>query len=490
MANSNKKQSGGFISNAFGVAKKLSETGLSVMNHVAPGTVSKLAQKPDAENIVQGSAKVKGAFEPKKYDNPQQMIREHFPQVTGKLLGKHYKKINQVTSFISPDLNDKLSDYIFDKLNDFVSEWTSVEAVLKEVGAKDLSELAKDPARSQRISTALANQSKVIATLQGTLTGAVGSIGAMIDVPTSLALALKSVYQTGRAHGFALNANDQAIVEYIFKQIDLGAVAEKQALLATIRTFVGIMETHNVNQLQQFLGSGNDIELLKRWIANDDGSFKFTWLNHLPQLHFLNRLTPLVTMGISAVYSWKLVDDATDKAQIVFSGAQQYLLQYPHENIDTLEAYEKFVELNSQMSPVLLDHAKNVEDVKVQASLDTTVSQSHLENDKVGDGDDVVTQEKAIEKTEAKTVSTEIPDKKTSVDPQESATATAKTSTPAKTTSAKTETLPKTSTTTKTVTKKPTVTKSKVVSQNTAKDAVKVDEVPENTLEKPENKAK
>ena len=92
MSDSKNKQRGGLISNAFGVAKKLSETGLGMINHVAPGTVSKLVQDPQTGHVIQGSAKEKTAFEPKKYDNPQQMMREHLPNVTGKLLGKHYKR--------------------------------------------------------------------------------------------------------------------------------------------------------------------------------------------------------------------------------------------------------------------------------------------------------------------------------------------------------------------------------------------------------------
>ena len=51
MVNSNKKHSSGLISNAFGVAKKLSETGLNVLQHVAPGTVSKLTQSPQADSV-------------------------------------------------------------------------------------------------------------------------------------------------------------------------------------------------------------------------------------------------------------------------------------------------------------------------------------------------------------------------------------------------------------------------------------------------------
>ncbi|MEG0489080.1 MAG: EcsC family protein [Acinetobacter sp.] len=383
MSDSNNKQRGGLISSAFGVAKKLSETGLDMINHVAPGSVNKLVQNPKDAKVIQGSAKEKTAFEPKKYENPQQMMREHLPNVTGKLLGKHYKKINNVASFISPDLNDKLSDYLFDKLNDFVSEWSSVEALLKEVGAKSLSELAKDPARSQRISMAIANQNKIIAAIQGTLTGAIGGVGAIIDVPTSLALALRSIYQTGRAHGFELNIQDQDVVEYIFKQIDLGSIAEKQALMAAIRTFTGVMETHNVNQLQQLLGSGNDIELLKKWVANDDGSFKLNWMNNLPQLGLLSKLTPLATMGISAVYSWKLVEDATDQAEVVFSGAQNYLLQHSNVQMSVLEAYEKSVQLISQASPRLLNDIQAEQSRELTQKTNSKSVQPVVENEAV-----------------------------------------------------------------------------------------------------------
>ena len=355
MTNSDHKQSRSLISNVFGVAKKLSATGLSVMNHVAPGTVSKLTQAPEASQVIQGSARTKGVFEKKQYDNPQQMMREHLPKVSSQLLGRHYKKMNQVVSFISPDLNDKLSDYVFDKLNDAVSQLTSVEGLLKEVGAKSLEELTKDPERAARISQALANQNKIIAALQGAVTGSTGVIGAALDVPTSLALALRSIYHTGRAYGFELKVEDQNIVEYIFKQLDLGTVAEKQALLATFRTLSQVAQTHNMSQLQQLLGSSNDTEMLKKMLTNDDGSFKWAWMNNIPQMGFISRLTPLASIGISAIYSWKLVDDATDHAKVVFHGARQYILQHPENDLDALTAYERFL----AQAPVLLLDAFN-----------------------------------------------------------------------------------------------------------------------------------
>ena len=379
MTNSDHKQSRGLISNAFGVAKKLSATGLSVMNHVAPGTVSKLTQIPATSQVIEGSARPKGVFEKKQYDNPQQMMREHLPKVSNQLLGKHYKKVNQVVSFLSPDLNDKLSDYVFDKLNDAVSQLTSVEGLLKEVGAKSLEELAKDPERAARISQALANQNKIIAALQGAVTGSAGVIGAALDVPTSLALALRSIYHTGRAYGFELKAEDQNIVEYIFKQLDLGTIAEKQALLATVRTLSQVAQTHNMSQLQQLLGSSNDTEVLKKLLANDDGSFKWAWMNNIPQFGFISRLTPLATIGISAVYSWKLVDDATEHAKVIFNGARQYILQHPEDDLDALTAYEKFL---AQAPALLFDVSNSLDEYALDAAPENDLNDSVSEVDK------------------------------------------------------------------------------------------------------------
>ena len=379
MTNSDHKQSRGLISNAFGVAKKLSATGLSVMNHVAPGTVSKLTQIPATSQVIEGSARPKGVFEKKQYDNPQQMMREHLPKVSNQLLGKHYKKVNQVVSFLSPDLNDKLFDYVFDKLNDAVSQLTSVEGLLKEVGAKSLEELAKDPERAARISQALANQNKIIAALQGAVTGSAGVIGAALDVPTSLALALRSIYHTGRAYGFELKAEDQNIVEYIFKQLDLGTIAEKQALLATVRTLSQVAQTHNMSQLQQLLGSSNDTEVLKKLLANDDGSFKWAWMNNIPQFGFISRLTPLATIGISAVYSWKLVDDATEHAKVIFNGARQYILQHPEDDLDALTAYEKFL---AQAPALLFDVSNSLDEYALDAAPENDLNDSVSEVDK------------------------------------------------------------------------------------------------------------
>ena len=126
MANSNNKKYNGLISQALGVAKKLSTTGLEIVNHVAPGSVSKFQQPADQANIIEIKENENTMSDQKIYKNPQQMFRAHVPTVTQQLLGKHYSKVNNVTSFISPNLNNKIADFFFNKLNDFVSDSSSV----------------------------------------------------------------------------------------------------------------------------------------------------------------------------------------------------------------------------------------------------------------------------------------------------------------------------------------------------------------------------
>ncbi len=352
MANSNNKHGTGLISKAFGVAKELSTTGLDLINHVAPGSIAPLKQDPEYHNVIyihdnektMTEKMTEKVTEKKHGENPQQMFRTHVPKVTQQLLGRHYSKVNNVASLISPNLNNKIADFFFNKLNDFVSESSSVEHVLKEVGAKALTELSQDSARSDRIAQALANQNKTLAAVQGAITGASGVVGTALDIPLSLALTLRTIYQSGRAHGFELNrSKEQEIVEYVFKEVDLGSIAEKQTLLIALRTFSNVLQTQDTRQLQTMLGSSNDFDKIRQWLSNEDGTFKWSWLNHIPQISVLSKLTPLAGAGIGAVYSWKLVDEASIKAQHIFSHAQQYLLQHPDEKLDVLSAFEKGV---------------------------------------------------------------------------------------------------------------------------------------------------
>lgn len=367
MNDSDNKRSRGFLTNAFGVAKKLSEVGIDIIQQATSNDISKQNLALDKSNVIEGSARTKSMFEANIYENPQQLLRTHVPQVSRQLFGKHYGTVDRVANFVAPQFSDKVSDYLFDQLNTFTNNISSVDAVLDEAGVQHLEELTRDVSRSERISRALAEQNKWIASVQGAVTGATGVIGSAVDIPVSIVMSLRTIYQVGRSYGFELNKEtEQEIVQYIFKQIDLGLIAEKQAILMAIKAISNTLETHDVHQLQKLVGSSNDIEALKRWLTNEEGDAKWQWLNSIPKFSMLTKLAPIASASVGAMYSWKLVEEVNEKAQIVFAQARAYLLEQKDSALSPLEAYEKSLALVAQIKPKLIEQIKANVDASVK----------------------------------------------------------------------------------------------------------------------------
>jgi hypothetical protein len=406
MEKSNNNDSKGLFSNVLGMAKKLSHVGLELVNQTKNNQVYKENMPVDTSKTIEGVAHNKTMFDIHNNENPQQILRNYLPSVTQQLLGKHYSALNSIAQVVSPQLSDKVSDYFFERLNDFTNQISSVDSVLDQAGIQDLEELTQDIDRSRRLSLALVEQNKWIASIQGVVTGATGVIGSSVDIPASIVLALKTIYQVGRSYGFELNEKDeQDIVQYIFKQINLGILAEKQTLLLGLRTISRMLHTHDVQQLQQLLGSSNDVEMLKTWLLNEQGDVKWGWLNHVPKLSALTKLSPVIGASISASYSWKLVEDVNEKAQDVFSNARGYIQSHKDVSLSILSAYEKSLQKAIQSAPqqlaqVHVDHDK-VDDEKPVEALTFTAETPTLDVVK-----DVALDEKIADQSTATTVAT------------------------------------------------------------------------------------
>lgn len=352
MTKSKNKQSSGLFAQAFGVAKKLS----SEIQKLQVAPITSGVDLANSSHTIEGKARTKSPFEMEKYESPQQMLRQQFPKLSHQFLGRHYTRVNSIASFVSPDLGEKASDYLFQWLNEFSSNSSLTEKILEEAGVKDIIELTKDTGRSQRLSQALIEQNKLLAAVQGAVTGATGVWGAAIDIPASIVLTLRTIYQTGRSHGFDLSEEaDQEIVAFIFKEIDLSLVAEKQTLLVALKALKSMLETHDLQQFQQVLGSNNDFDLVKKWLVDEQGQFKFGWLNRVPQVSVVGKLTPVAGAALSGFYSWRLLEDVGHKSQSIFGAARFYLNEHPDENISPLNAYYKAEALLKKATPRLLN---------------------------------------------------------------------------------------------------------------------------------------
>lgn len=349
MEDFNNKPSKGFFSNALGVAKKLSESGIDVLKqkNTLPKSYSTSAQ------VIEGTARVKPIFEPKLQGSPQQMLRSHLPDASKQLLGKHAARLDRVASFIAPGFADKISDYLFDQLDVYANKFASAQNVVEQAGARNLAELSQDLGRSARLSGALTEQNKWIASLQGVLTGATGNVGMILDVPASLLLSLRVIYQIGRSYGFELDHQDteEDIVQFVFQQTNFDVLTEKHAILLGLKAVTSTLKTHDVYELQQLIGSSNDVEALRKWLFDTTGQAKWSWVNRVPQLEKITKLAPLAGASISAVYNWRLIEEVSEQSRVIFSQARAYLQEHPDEQLTAKQAYEKSLLIDAHLLP-------------------------------------------------------------------------------------------------------------------------------------------
>lgn len=335
----------GFLSSAFKTVQKLGDGGVKVLQQVAPNTASKLGlQTQHVVSVREAQAK----FQLPEIENPQQLLRAHLPKVSQQLLGKHYSRVSGFTHMISPTLGQNVADYAFAQLNMLADQLSEVQDLLEMAKVEILSDLAADPTKAKQLSQQLREKNKMLALAQGAVSGATGMLGVAVDVPTLMTLALKTIYQTGRSYGFELSGvSEQSVVHYIFKQLDLSLMAEKQILIQAVKGFKQVLAQNEFSQIQQLLGSSNDPSPLKKWLSDEQGQMNWKWLHYLPSAQVLSKLSPVATSGLSALYSWKVVDDAGIKAELVFAQARQYLQLHPHEKLLPLDAYLKSMQTPS-----------------------------------------------------------------------------------------------------------------------------------------------
>ncbi|MEB3755156.1 EcsC family protein [Acinetobacter sp. MD2(2019)] len=322
------------------VAKKLSGAGLKILNQLNTAQVAPVISKPAVATVIDGIA-----TEPKIADqqNVDQVLGSYLPYLSQRALGRHHGKMLQAAQLLSPISMTDVTGYLSQRLGACADRLSSIEQVLEQAGVKDFNELRQDLSRSGRLSNALIEQNKLFAVTQGAFAAVTGFIGVAVDVPSSLILALRVIYQTGRAYGFSLEQQEREIVDYIFKQIRLDLLAEKQTLLFGLSTVNQLLKQNDLNQLQHLLGSNSNVDWLKNVLSNNEGELKWPWLNQWLQVSNVARLTPLVAASIGGSYNWRFIQDVGQKAQHVFSVARDYLNQNPSSELSIIEAYQHAV---------------------------------------------------------------------------------------------------------------------------------------------------
>lgn len=316
--------------------------------------------------VIEGKAQQRDQFD-LDYEDIHQLFRNQFPTITKQVLGNRYNAVNKYSKFVLPNGLDSAADEVLELLAKAAMALASTERVLAETGAKSIQELQQNVDRSARASSALKEVNKIFAALQGGVSGVAGMVGAVADLPLSVLLALKTIYETGHAYGFELdNEEDQQAVYQVLIKSDLGLIAEKQVLLLGIRNFNDVLTTGNYSQLQSFLDSNYSFEGFKDAMTDADGQYKWGMLNALGKVKWLRFTTPILGGLVGAFYGSKMIEEVAEKADEVFSHARRYLIENPDQHIAVLEAYKQGYDHQQKVNTLekndvsaLLNHVSN-----------------------------------------------------------------------------------------------------------------------------------
>ena len=334
--------------------------------------------------VIEGKAQQRDQFD-LDYEDIHQLFRHQFPTITKQVLGNRYNAVNKYSKFVLPNGLDSAADEVLELLAKASMALASTERVLAETGAKSIQELQQNVDRSARASSALKEVNKIFAALQGGVSGVAGMVGAVADLPLSVLLALKTIYETGHAYGFELdNEEDQQAVYQVLVKSDLGLIAEKQMLLLGIRNFKDVLSTGNYSQLQSFLNSNYSFEGFKDAMTDADGQYKWGMLNALGKVKWLRFTTPILGGLVGAFYGSKMIEEVAEKADEVFSHARRYLIENPDQHIAVLEAYKQGYDHQQKVNTLakndvsaLLSHVSN-NDKSADAQQKT--AQQHLDD--------------------------------------------------------------------------------------------------------------
>lgn len=352
----------------------------------------KLAKK----DALEGEASQRDPLDP-DYQDIQQLFRHQFPIVSRQLLGKRYNTIDKVSRFVLPNGLDQASDELLKVLGNFASHLAATETVLEQAASKNIEDLQKDTARSARVGNALKEINKLIAAVQGSISGATGLVGAAADLPISVILSLKTIYEIGHAYGFELDhEEDRQAVYAIFSQSDLGLIAEKQTIFLGLTTLKTVFETGDFQQLQGFLSTNHSVEQFQNYLTDMEGNYKWPSLNAISKIKVLKYALPVIGGAAGAVYNIRLIEEVSEHANEVFSKARDYLNQHQDDqNISVLEAYHQNKDHQSieqkddqntsasnqdDVSPLLSqDHLNQTTRDQNQSEEDQRVEKEHLE---------------------------------------------------------------------------------------------------------------
>lgn len=299
-----------------GTAKKIDQG-------TTPASTSSNTNSPG--QVIEGQATERLPHE-NRYDDIQQLFRGQLPSISRKALGRRFGMVDKAARLVMPNGIEQASDTVLNTVQQIASQLGATERVLAATNSRDIQTLQQDPDRSGRAGNALKERNKVLAAVQGAVSGMTGFVGAAADLPLSVLLSLKTIYEIGHAYGFELDSKeDHAAILKALSAADLGLISEKQTLFLALRALNLVFSQGDFTQLQAYLNTQHSIDQFRQVLMDQNGNYRWNGLQHVSKLRVFRYATPVIGGVLGAYYNVRLVDAVAEQANTLFKDARQLI---------------------------------------------------------------------------------------------------------------------------------------------------------------------
>ena len=235
-------------------------------------------------------------------------------------------------------------------------------------------------ARADELADLVADRNRLLAAAEGGATGLFSLAGMLLDLPLSLVIALRTIYQTAECYGQDLSGEDGLQQIYaILASIDYASVGQKQTVMAGLGSLTAVTASQDglVNLLPKLLKSIGDHPLAEK-LAKP----LLTKLS--TRVGFVTRLLPVIGAVTGASYNTQMINSVAAVAQQVFRTAyeQQYGLDRAIDPEQSQPVPISSASLNTDVAALSADELVKGVFGKTSAEV-TEAAQNHTEKTKV-----------------------------------------------------------------------------------------------------------
>jgi len=306
-----------------------------------------------------------------------QTIRQQLPAMFGLGSLKGGKTLERFSGSILPEsVKDGVTEFSLDRLAQLAQYLSDSDMPLLHGDTATPRTLA----RADELADLVADRNRLLAAAEGGATGLFSLAGMLLDLPLSLVIALRTIYQTAECYGQDLSGEDGLQQIYaILASIDYASVGQKQTVMAGVASLNAVAASQGglIGVLPKLIKSLGDNPLTEK--------FAKPLLTKLStRVGFVTRFLPVLGAVTGATYNMQMINSVAAVAQQVFRTAyeQQYGLDRTVDPDQSQPVPISSASLNTDVAALSADQlVKGV--FGTNAAEVTEAAQNHTEKTKV-----------------------------------------------------------------------------------------------------------